>query len=71
MNMRNMIRSAFILGALVSTPVVAFADPTPAPSTDKAPTTDKKAPTTNKKTDAKAPSTDPKAPSTDTKTDTK
>ncbi|HET9626375.1 MAG TPA: hypothetical protein VFP84_33670 [Kofleriaceae bacterium] len=60
--MKNILRSALVLGALVSTPVIAMADPTPAPSTDKAPA-DKKMP--NKKTDAKSPSTD-KAPSTDT-----
>lgn len=51
--MKNILRSALVLGALVSTPVIAMADPTPSPSTDKAPTdkADKKAP----KKDAKAP----------------
>jgi len=51
--MKNILRSALVLGALVSTPVIAMADPTPSPSGDKAPA-DKKAP--NKKTDAKSPS---------------
>lgn len=65
--MRNILRSALVLGALCA-PVVASADPA-APTKDK---TDAKAPKTDSKTDAKAPKTD-SAPKTDTtapKTDT-
>ena len=40
--MKNILRSALVLGALVSTPVIAMADPTPTtPSGDKAPADNK------------------------------
>ncbi len=63
--MRNIIRTALVLGTLAS-PMIASADPAPAAKDSKTPA----AKTDTSKTDAKAPAAkDSKAPAADAKKD--